>query len=355
MKNIVALLTVCIGFSASSANPYIAKVYDFIPAPGQFVNVMPEYEDGDDKDAVLAKVAENICGNDIDGATPGMISLGAWGGYVVFGFDHPVVNVKGEYDFKIYGNAFAATGSSSGGSCEPGIVMVSYDENGNGEPDDKWYELAGSEYDKQETIHDYKLTYYKPSADHVAEPDPTYKYITDRTYVKWEDNKGGTGYVKKNSFHSQNYWPEWIDDTELEFSGCRLADNAEDQSGNGSYYVLSFYDYGYVDNQPNSSDSGFKIDWAVDEQGNHVDLPAVHFIKVYSAINQYCGWIGETSTEIQGGEDLHPDAEMSGIDDVLIEDNLPIEYYNLQGVKVKNPSKGVFIKCQGGKTTKVIL
>ena len=84
MKNIVALLTVCIGFSASSANPYIAKVYDFVPAPGQFVNVMPEYEEGDDKEAMLNKVVENICGNDIDGASPGMISLGAWGGYVVF-------------------------------------------------------------------------------------------------------------------------------------------------------------------------------------------------------------------------------------------------------------------------------
>ena len=32
-----------------------------------------------------------------------------------------------------------------------------------------------------------------------------------------------------------------------------------------------------------------------------------------------------------------------------------VEYYNLQGVKVENPEKGVFIKKQGGKTTKVVL
>jgi hypothetical protein len=36
-------------------------------------------------------------------------------------------------------------------------------------------------------------------------------------------------------------------------------------------------------------------------------------------------------------------------------DNAPIEYYNLQGVKVANPENGIFIKKQGAKTTKVVL
>jgi hypothetical protein len=31
---------------------------------------------------------------------------------------------------------------------------------------------------------------------------------------------------------------------------------------------------------------------------------------VYNAVNQYCGWIGETSTEVAGGIDYHPDAPM---------------------------------------------
>ena len=45
----------------------------------------------------------------------------------------------------------------------------------------------------------------------------------------------------------------------------------------------------------------------------------------------------------------------SGIEDVIIEEDAPIEYYNLQGVKVCNPSKGIFIKKQGNKVSKVIL
>ncbi|MDE5762803.1 MAG: hypothetical protein K2H68_04780 [Bacteroidales bacterium] len=82
-------------------SPYIARVYEYRPAPGQFVNLMPVYENGDTYADMLKKTEESIGGtNDV------MISLGAYGGYVTFGFDHSVVNVPGQYDFKIYGNAF---------------------------------------------------------------------------------------------------------------------------------------------------------------------------------------------------------------------------------------------------------
>ena len=46
--------------------------------------------------------------------------------------------------------------------------------------------------------------------------------------------------------------------------------------------------------------------------------------------------------------------EVSGVEGVEAE-NAEVEYYNLQGVKVENPEKGIFIKKQGNKTTKVIL
>ena len=43
------------------------------------------------------------------------------------------------------------------------------------------------------------------------------------------------------------------------------------------------------------------------------------------------------------------------IENVDADVNAPVEYYNLQGVKVVNPSNGIFIKKQGAKATKVIL
>lgn len=50
-------------------------------------------------------------------------------------------------------------------------------------------------------------------------------------------------------------------------------------------------------------------------------------------------------------------ASTSGVEAIEPIENLnaPVEYYNLQGVKVANPSNGIFIKVQGNKATKVLV
>lgn len=292
---------------ALAQSPYISKVYDYRPAPGQFVNKLPEYEEGDSHLDLIRKAEESVVGE-----ANVLVSLGGYGGYIIFGFDHMVENKPGYYDFKIWGNAFYANANPNpdadpeGGSCEPGIVMVSYDANENGIPDDEWYELAGSEYFKPKPVKNYRLTYFRPDPDKDPTPDNDYMFLNDTTYIKWESNQGTHGYVSRNVFHSQSYYPEWIDEDIMVFEGTKLADNYVDESGNGSYYVLYSYRWGYVDNHPNNDDrSGFDISWAVDNNGNHVSLPGIHFVKVYTGVNQYCGWLGETSTEITGAEDLH--------------------------------------------------
>lgn len=282
---------------------YISRVYEYCPAPGQFVGELPRYEAGDTEATMCAKVEECISGrNDVP------VSLGSYGGYVTFGFDHSVVNVPDSLDFKIHGNSFYASQStvSSGGASEPGIVMVSMDSNGNGQPDDAWYELAGSEYNKPETIHNYTITYHRTPHNHVATPGVG--GVIDSTYIAWSDNQGGSGYVERNAFHSQDYFPQWIASDELTFSGTLLADNGVDADGSGNNYVLHNYAWGYVDNHPNSADLAliaFDIDNAVDSYGKSVSLPYIDFVRVYTAINQQCGRIGETSTEICRAEDLH--------------------------------------------------
>ena len=85
----------------------------------------------------------------------GMVCLGAWGGYITFHFDHPIANVTGNMDLYISGNAIS-------GNAEAGIVMVSQDTNGNGLPDDIWYELSGSaDVDSMNTVYGYEITYSK--------------------------------------------------------------------------------------------------------------------------------------------------------------------------------------------------
>lgn len=45
----------------------------------------------------------------------------------------------------------------------------------------------------------------------------------------------------------------------------------------------------------------------------------------------------------------------SGVNDVVFDENAPVEYFNLQGIKVSNPGNGIYIKRQGTKAEKVIL
>ena len=262
--------------SASAVNPEMNKVYEFIAAPGQFVNTLPEWEEGDDEEAMCAKALDMMR----DG---GFISLGAYGGYVTVGFETTIVNVENKRDIYIQGNMF-------NGGAEPGVVMVSYDINGNGLPDDEWFEIAGSEY--KNSVLNYEITYRHPAS---ADDD-----------IEWTDNKGGSGKVLKNQYHKQPYWPQWLDDKEsLIFHGTRLPDNSTNQgTEDAPYYVLDAFEYGYADNQPNMANGEYNdaakidIDWAVDANGNSVKMPGVDFVRIYTGINQYNGWIGECSTEV---------------------------------------------------------
>jgi len=228
-----------------------------------------------------------------------LISLGAYGGYITVGFDHTVPNVPGEYDLKIYGNAyydmFGTLTGALGGSAEPGIVLVSKDTNGNGLADDEWYELAGSEYNSPATTKNYTITYYRPSSP--------------KEDVKWTDNKGNEGYVYRNDYHTTNsYYPAWIKEDQITFHGSRLKDNTvnEPHENMPEHWVGYCYAWGYADNHPNGEEQcKFKIDWAVDKNGNPVVLDGIDFVRIYTAVNQNSGWMGEISTELQAVEDLH--------------------------------------------------
>lgn len=46
----------------------------------------------------------------------------------------------------------------------------------------------------------------------------------------------------------------------------------------------------------------------------------------------------------------------SGVSDMeATDENAPVEYYNLQGLRVLNPENGIYIRRQGSKVTKVIM
>lgn len=245
---------------------WISEIIEYKPAPGQFVNTGI----GDQK------AAKSIVGKF------GEVTLGGFGGYIIFKFDHNVKNIDG-VDFVIHGNAFA-------GSSEPGAVMVL--SKGT------WYELKGSEYEKSEP---YEITYHKPK--------------NDNDDIFWTDNKGGEGSIRHLPIHSNSYYPSFLSGDKLTFSGHKAPSNNrldEEQDK----WVLDAFDWGYVDNfsadykdivggDPDTKNSNkFDISNAIDKDGKKVVLTEIEAIKVYNCTHSQSGAIGECSTEIIGAISL---------------------------------------------------
>lgn len=258
------------------------KVIEYTPAPGQFINELKT--GGFDASHVTPEAAVSYAESRLMEGS--WVSLGGFGGYVIVGFDHSIDNSP-TYDFGIISNAFD-------GSSEPGVVWVMQDENGNGYPDDTWYELAGSETGKFETYRDYAVTYYRPSAPKMP--------------VQWTDNYGNNGEIDYlQQFHNQDYYyPLWIGMDSYTLTGTRLEARNYDQSGNGSYWIQPHYDWGYADNfSPSDFNSEnkanlFRISNAIDFEGNPINLSHIDFVKVQCAVNSKSGWLGELSTEVCG-------------------------------------------------------
>ena len=268
------------------------KIYEFMPAPGQFVN--ENYTASS-----MTEACDYALGRFQQGA---YVSLGGFGGYIIAGFDHAVQN-DGGYNIEVLGNSFD-------GSSEPGIVYVMQDSNGNGLPDDTWYELAGSEFSKGTTNRKYSVTYTKPAS---ATAD-----------IPWTDSDGKSGVIGRNTYHSQNYYPAWaltgaavygraeITGSTIKFTGTRLPDNNKQLSATS--WVNSAFGWGYADNfslidrlaasDPTNNPKAvaqanyFKISNAIDANGNAVSLKYINFVKVQTGVNCRDGLIGEVSTDV---------------------------------------------------------
>ena len=262
--------------SASSAT----KVFSFLPAPGQYVN-----------ENYTATTMEEACAYAMARMRDGKyVSLGGFGGSLVVGFDHSIAN-DGDYNVAVKNTVYS-------NYSEPGIVWVMQDENGDGLPNDTWYELKGSDYGLPGTVQDYAVTYQRPAAPAMP--------------VYWTDNHGGSGKIDYLvAYHKQDYYyPAWVQEDTYTLRGTRLEARNYDQSGNGTYWVNPDYGWGYADNYSpvdmlperatgiTAGCNHFKIADAVTFDGQPANLQYIDFVKVQTGLNAKSGWLGELSTEV---------------------------------------------------------
>ena len=312
MKNLllITMLNLATVLLAEDTTSYYAtRMISFDPAPGQFMSEVWAQPNVD------YALGENGTG----------VSLGGFGGSIVLGFDRPIVNhPQNPYgvDFLVKGNSFS--GSEYGAWTEPAAVQVMQDKNKNGLPDDgEWYELAGSDYYLSTTLHNVEMTYYNPKHD-------------GRATIPWSTNYGINGAMITNQFHEHSFYPadagfdcnyDSMTVTGNMIMGCtNLSKPSYVENHRGQLFgyadnrgfanmdinnVVNPYDYS------RNIQDGFDLSWAVDKYGNHVQLDTIHFVRIYTALNQDGGWLGELSSEILGVAIVKPDPNYA-----------PCDYYN---------------------------
>ena len=356
------------------------KVLEYCPAPGQFVGTLPAIDatmsNAERLQACEAQLADNL-----------PVTLGAFGGYITFGFSEPIANKRGS-DLRILGNAYYAAAdpiygaATIGGSIEPGIVYAGV---GTSPETAEWYELAGSEYYTTATPN-VTVTYQRPDAEqgeHTLPYSVYDRYIQFR--AEWTDRNGAerdtVGYMMKNLFHNQSYYPTWADADQLTFRGSRLPDNTINRGGDGTdadnpqnwiSYRYAADAYGYVDAAPTDDPTynTFDLDWAVDRNGTPVKLAHADFIRVQTGVLQMCGWIGEQSTEVCSVENLHlregyddnpvvitPRPQPTALNSTTADPNRrEVARYTLDGQRITTPQKGVnIVRYSDGTVKKVVL
>ena len=270
-------------------------------------------------------------------ATTG-VSLGSFGGYVVFEFENGIThNANHPYgvDFIVYGNAFS-------GNAEPGCVQVSVDGN-------IWYDLAGSRHYQDAVKNAYALyTNPTPANDGSTTTPQTGTFLGNNTTYSYSTDNGSVT-VTHNSFHNHSWYPLYANYFTARTSGATELANrtlCEKQSGaastnndfltynayNGTnastvkltgtripFSATNDYTFGYFDVHANGNSigtavnpyaatasstggDGFDLSWAVDSSGKPVTLGTVHYVRLYTGVASMGTntMFGEVSSEVTG-------------------------------------------------------
>jgi hypothetical protein len=207
-------------------------------------------------------------------------SLGSFGGYEVWRVNHQSV-------YNIRGNAFT-------GWDEPGVIWIQEDRNGNGIPDETWYELKGSQdYVAKGLNRRYAVTYIDTNVEEIG----------GNKLIYFVDAWGRAG-TWSSAWHTS--WP-----SRITFTGTLLGDGGKQTPGSGNIATAL---WGYVDISGPASGHGpqgdihpvneYPVHRAIRADGSSVTLTDVRFIKVHTAVFNKTDIFGDKSTEIYSADFL---------------------------------------------------
>ncbi len=273
-----------------AASPFATSVVEYAPAPGQFVND-PNFND-----------PQETLGPPLGGGTSApdnksVVTLGGFGGYIVLGFDHTVLddsmNPLG-LDAIVFSNAYWVGGNPDRHWAECATIEISRDANANGLADDTWYLIPGSHLDAplarspktwgdESTTYAYQLPLSPFGAMVVVNP------------VAGTENEGIFGYAEYSPtlFLGDLDGDDQIDDEEI---------TAE------AFYTTPDDPFEVGTTHGSGGGDAFDIAWAVDAAtGEAAELDGFDFIRLTTPLHVITPPLGEKSAEIDAVADVSPD------------------------------------------------
>lgn len=298
----IAMLVLAITLAGSDAladSPFASRVVEYAPAPGQFVND-PNFND-----------PERALGPPSSGGTyapnnESVVTLGGFGGFIVLGFDHTVLdeplNPLG-LDAIVFSNAYWVGGNPDRHWAECATIEISRDVNANGLADDEWFLIPGSHLAPPLSLtphnwggglitYAYRLPASPFEALVVENPDAGTEY------------EGIFGYAEYSPslFLGDLDGDDEIDDHEIA---------AED------FYTVPDDPFEVGMTPGSGGGDAFDIAWAVNpETGEPANLDGFDFIRITTSVDFFHPTLGEKSSEIDAVADVkadpHGDADSDG-------------------------------------------
>ncbi|MEM1165104.1 MAG: hypothetical protein AAGI30_02305 [Planctomycetota bacterium] len=330
----VITVLICSLASVAPSQGFATHVVEYRPAPGQFVN-NPSFNDP------TGALGSPVGGGTFAPNNSKLVSLGGFGGTLVLGFAHPVLDDPRNpfgVDAIVFGNAFWVGGNPFRKWAEAATIEISADVNTNGLADDPWFLIDAPDTDVlgplatvvwNDTPDDaflpavtshypqlrwdasssmYSGPFDDGAADEDGDSDPMNDYATaahpapsvfNSTIY---ENPLGAGQPLESHLGFADVSPVLA-------LGDLDADNTPgDEPIDAAWYYTTPDDPMQVGiSSPSCGGDGFDIAWAIDPTtGQPGGLDRFDFIRLRTAAFFDAGVFGELSPEIGGVADVRP-------------------------------------------------
>ena len=214
------------------------------------------------------------------------------------------------------------------------ILSINGENNGGGGNDE-----PGPGDDAEGTIQEWTKGIGFPEASNAAPSTPA-SYTATNTGIEYEvmGCYTNSGYLMINGKNFEGAYVSWT----LDYPCSYLVLTTSSGCSTNAKSVVNVYANGNIiksEMQVNSVSTEYSV--AIPEEYQ----AAGTVYKVES---------GTTAYNQQFASFKYVEAGSGAVEEVLAADDSEAVYYNLQGVRVLNPERGIFVKVVGGKATKVV-